>query len=165
MSSKRDELLADLEGQQERADAILAQLTDEDLGTVWTDDGTGQEEGAFTIRRLVHRIITHHQDHLQHILQLRREAGKPLSEVDRLATQLAVARAELAGALRGMTDADLAGARRPDVEDLGHLSPEGNYAGEAGVADDYSIERVLQHVQEKELLRWEHVQQAMRRAE
>jgi hypothetical protein len=149
-----------LEAQREAAMKLLGDLTDDDLDYYYTDQTTGQEEGAFTVRRLLHRVITHHEDHLQHILKTRKMIGKPRSETQALLARLEVMRAELLGALIGLDDEDF----NHDVaneRELGNLRPDGLFPEQMAVEELYTMKRIAQHVVEKEEMRWGHLRQAL----
>lgn len=150
------DLIARLETQRNEALKLLEPLTDEELDLPFTDLPSG-EEGPFTIRRLLHRITTHHQDHIQHLLKVRRTLGVPRSEAARAIAEMQAARAELLATLIGLTDEDL----RKDVsegKELGNLQPRSDSEPE------YTIKRIVEHVVEMERMRLDHVKEALQRA-
>ena len=111
-------------------------------------------------------MITHHEDHLQHIRKSRALIGKPRTETERLLARLQVLRAELLASLIGLDDEDI---NRDITEgrELGALIPNGYYPDELWVSEIeslYTIKRVVQHVVEMETMRWSHVRQAMDKA-
>lgn len=106
MDSQVQSLIAKLEGQRKAAMELLLALDDDDLSLPYADTGQG-EEGPFTIRRLIHRISTHHYDHLQHILKERRNMDVPRSETARALAEMQAARAEMVASLIGLTDEDI----------------------------------------------------------
>ena len=164
MNSEIEKLIADIDAQRDRAMELLNDITDDQLDyfipSVETGGGT-LEEGAFTIRRLIHRVITHHEDHLQHIWKTRRKIGKPRTETQRLLARLQVIRAELRSALIGLGDEDLT----KDVaegRDMGALLFSiGTYPEPTEVEELYTLKRIVQHIVEMEERRWAHVRQAM----
>jgi hypothetical protein len=150
------ELIATLEAQREEAIELLEPLTDDELDLPFTDLPQG-EEGPFTIRRLLHRITTHHQDHIQHLLKVRRNLGVPRSEAARGIAEMQAARAQLVAALIGLNDEDL----RKDVSEgneLGNLEPRSDSEPE------YTIKRIVEHVVEMERMRLDHIKEALERA-
>ena len=145
-------LISRLNAQRQQAMDLLMALTDADLDITYTDDPG--EEGPFTIRRLLHRITTHHQDHIQHLLKARRIIGSPRSETVRALAEMQAARAELLTNLLGLSDEDL---KRDcsEGEALGNLQPRG------GQEPEYTIRRIVEHVVEMEEMRLGHIRQAL----
>jgi hypothetical protein len=153
MDTEVKKLISKLEAQRREAMDLLLGLTDDQLGLPYTDAPQG-EEGSFTIRRLLHRIATHHQDHIQHLLKVRRNLGVPRSETARALVEVQAARAELIANLIGLTDEDI----RKDVSEgneLGNLQPRG------GQEPEYTIRRLVEHVVEMEEMRLGHIRQAL----
>jgi hypothetical protein len=153
-------LIAKLEAQRQASMDLLLNLTDEDLDFWYTDQTAGQEEGPFTIRRLLHRITTHHEDHLQHILRARRNLGVPRNETARAMARVLASRTELICALLGLTDEDL----HKDISEgyeMGNVRPDEANWPDADKTPEYTIARVMQHVVEKEEMRLAHVRQAL----
>jgi DinB family protein len=144
-----------LEAQRREAMTLLGRLTDADLGVSYADDPG--EEGPFTVRRLIHRITTHHQDHLQHILKARRAIGSPRSEVVRALAEMQASRAELVTSLLALSDADLE-CDCSDGQELGNLQPR------SAASPRYTIRRIVEHVVEMEEMRLGHIRQALARA-
>lgn len=147
-------LINRLDAQRQQAMDLLMALTDKDLDLAYTDDPG--EEGPFTIRRLLHRISTHHQDHIQHLLKARRIIGSPRNEVVRALAEMQATRAELLTNLLGLSDEDL---RRDcsEGEALGNLQPRG------GQEPEYTIRRIVEHVVEMEEMRLDHIRQTLER--
>ena len=153
-------LIAKLEAQRQAAMELLLNLTDEELDFWYTDQTVGQEEGAFTIRRLLHRITTHHEDHLQHVLRARRQLGVARSETARAMARVLVSRTELICVLLGLTDEDI----HKDVSEgneMGNLRPDDVNFAAADKESEYTISRIMQHVVEKEEMRLAHIRQAL----
>jgi len=109
-----------------------------------------------TIRRLIHRISTHHDDHLQHILKARRAIGSPRSESVRALAEMQAARAELVTSLLGLNDEDLT-RDCSEGQELGNLQPRGEREPE------YTIRRIAEHVVEMEEMRLGHIRRALDR--
>jgi len=131
--------IAELQAQRERAMALLSSLTDGQLDLIFeTDEAT--EEGPFTIRRLLHRITTHHKDHLRHLLKARQAIGSPRSELARILAEMQAARAELVASLIGLSD-----------EDLDKPWQEG----------EWTVRQIVLHIVEMENMRLSHIQQAL----
>ncbi len=153
MDTEVRKLIAKLEAQRRQAMDLLLSLSDEHLGLAYTDSAQG-EEGDFTIRRLLHRIETHHRDHIQHLLKVRRNIGKPVDETTRSLIEMQAARAELISSLIGLSDDDL----KIDVSEgnaLGNLQPR------AGQEPEYTIKRIVEHVVDMEEMRLGHIRQAL----
>jgi uncharacterized damage-inducible protein DinB len=132
-------LIAEIQAQRERAMALLSTLTDEQLDLAFeTEEAT--EEGPFTIRRLLHRITTHHKDHLRHLLKARQGIGSPRSELARILAEMQAARAELVASLIGLSD-----------EDLDKPWQEG----------EWTVRQIVLHIVEMENMRLSHIQQAL----
>src|SRR3990172_3535463 len=122
MDTEIRKLTSHLDAQREAAMGLLKDVTDDQLDFVW--DRIDGEEGPFTIRRLLQRVITHHEDHLQHIRKSRQLIGKPRTETERLLARLQVLRAELIASLIGLDDEDI----NKDITEgrpLGALTPNG----------------------------------------
>ena len=133
-------LIAELQSQREQAMALLSSITEEQLDLAFqTDEAT--EEGPFTVRRLLHRITTHHKDHLRHLLKARQGLGAPRSEVSRILAEMQAVRSELVASLIGLSDADL----------------EKHWQ-----EGEWTIKQILLHVVEMENMRLSHIQQALR---
>jgi hypothetical protein len=147
-------LISMLETQRRQAMDLLMSLTDDQLGLPYTEGP--EEEGPFTIRRLIHRISTHHHDHIQHILKARRMIGSPRSETVRALAEMQAARAELVASLLGLSDADLT-RDCSEGQELGNLQPRGEQEPE------YTIRRIAEHVVEMEEMRLGHVRQVLER--
>jgi len=160
MDSEIRKLITHLDSQREVAMELLKTLDEDDLDYYYTDRTAGQEEGAFTIRRLLHRVITHHEDHLQHLLKSREKIGKPRTEAQRLLARLNVMRAEIMGTLIGLDDEDI-DRDISEGRELGNLRPDGNYPEQSEVEALYTIKRIVQHIVEKEEMRWTHARQAL----
>ena len=77
MDTEVRELIEKLETQRREGMELLLTLTDDQLNRPFTDERS-TEEGPFTIRRLLHRISTHHTDHIQHILKVRQHRVAPV---------------------------------------------------------------------------------------
>jgi hypothetical protein len=148
-------LISSLEAQRRQAMDLLMGLTDDQLALPYTEEPG--EEGPFTIRRLLHRISTHHQDHIQHLLKARRIIGSPRSEVVRALAEMQAARAELVTNLLGLSDEDLA-RDCSEGQELGNLQPRG------GQPPAYTIRRIAEHVVEMEEMRLGHIRQTLERA-
>ncbi len=155
MDREVSELIGRLEAQRKRAMDLLAGLTDDQLDLPYAEEPG--EEGPFTIRRLIHRISTHHADHLQHILRTRRAIGSPRSEAVRALAEMQAARAELVTSLLGLSDEDLS-RDCSEGRELGNLQPRG------GQEPEYTIRRIAEHVVEMEEMRLGHIRQALQRA-
>ncbi|MBI4201933.1 MAG: DinB family protein [Chloroflexi bacterium] len=153
MDTEVRKLIAKLEAQRREAMDLLLSLSDEQLGLSYTDR-PGGEEGAFTIRRLLHRIETHHRDHIQHLLKVRRNIGKPVDETTRSLIEMQAARTELLSSLIGLTDDDL----KIDVSEGNEL---GNLQPRAGQEPEYTIKRIVEHVVDMEEMRLGHIRQAL----
>ena len=163
MSTEISKLLTDLDAQ--RADAMewLDDLADDQLDYALPIGGaitSLPEEGGLTIRRLLHRVITHHEDHIQHLRKTRERIGKPRTEVDRLLGRIQIARAELLAEIVGLDDENLAKDVR-DGREMSNLKARGTYPGQSEVEEIYTIKRIVQHVVEMEEIRWAHVRQAL----
>ncbi len=155
MDSRLRELIDRLEAQRREAMDLLLRLTDDQLDVPYAEDP--MEEGPFTIRRLLHRITTHHQDHVQHLLKARRLIGAPRSEAVRVLAEMQVARAELVANLLGLSDEDLA-RDCSEGQELGNLRPRGEQEPR------YTIRRIAEHVVEMEEMRLGHIREALARA-
>jgi DinB superfamily len=145
-------LIDTLEAQRREAMKLLASVTDDRLGVPYADDPG--EEGPFTVRRLIHRITTHHQDHLQHLLKVRRAIGAGRSETVRALAEMQAARAELVTSLLGLSDDDLE-RDCSEGQDLGNLQPR------TASPPRYTIRRIVEHVVEMEEMRLGHIRQAL----
>ena len=154
MDTKLRKLIGTLEAQRQEAMDLLLDLTDDQLGLPYADDPG--EEGPFTIRRLIHRISTHHHDHVQHILKARRTIGSPRSETVRALAEMQAARAELVNSLLGLSDEDLH-RDCSEGQELGNLQPRSEQEPE------YTIWRIAEHVVEMEEMRLGHIRQALER--
>jgi DinB family protein len=154
MDTELRKLISRLEAQRREAMDLLMGLTDEQLGLPYTKEP--MEEGPFTIRRLIHRITTHHDDHLQHLLKARRMIGAPRSEVVRALAEMQAARAELVTNLLGLTDEDLA-RDCSEGQELGNLQPRSDQEPR------YTIRRIAEHVVEMEQMRLGHIREALER--
>ncbi|MBI4311309.1 MAG: DinB family protein [Chloroflexi bacterium] len=153
MDTEVRKLIAKVEAQRREAMDLLLSLTDEQLALPYTNAPQG-EEGPFTIRRVLHRIETHHRDHIQHLLKVRRNIGKPVDETTRALIEMQAARAEMIASLIGLSDDDL----RIDVSEgnaLGNLQPR------AGQEPEYTIKRIVEHVVDMEEMRLGHIRQAL----
>jgi hypothetical protein len=149
-------LIAKIDMQRGEAMDLLISLRDDLMALPHTDRET-DEEGPFTIRRLLHRITTHHQDHIQHLVRVRRNLGLPRSETARALAEAQAARAELISMLIGLTDEDI----RKDVSEgheLGNLTPRSDSEPE------YTIKRIVEHVVEMEEMRLGHIRSALEQA-
>lgn len=158
MEAEIQKLIAKLEAQRWEAMDLLLTLSDDQLGLPYNPGNLQgeQEDGPMpmTIRRLVHRITTHHKDHIQHLLKMRRNMGKPVDEVTRSLIEMQEARTELISSLIGLTDEDL----HIDVSagnELGHLEPL------AGQEPEYTIKRIVEHVVDMEERRVVQIRQAL----
>lgn len=123
MDTEVRKLISTLEAQRRQAMDLLMELTDDQLDLPYAEDPG--EDGPFTIRRLIHRISTHHNDHLQHILKARRVIGSPRSETVRALAEMQAARAELVTSLLGLNDEDLT-SDCSEGQELGNLEPRGD---------------------------------------
>ncbi len=155
MDTALRELIDKLEAQRREAMDLLLGLTDDQLDLPYTGDP--MEEGPLTIRRLIHRITTHHQDHVQHLLKARRLVGAPRSETARALAEMQVARAELVANLLGLSEEDLA-RDCSEGQELGNLQPRGEREPR------YTIRRIAEHVVEMEEMRLGHIREALARA-
>jgi hypothetical protein len=153
MDTEVRKLIARLEAQRRDALDLLVDLTDDQLDLPYEDQSTG-EEGPFTIRRIVHRVSTHHSDHLQHLLKARQIVGAPRSETVRALAEMQAVRAELIANLIGLTDDDLE-RDCSEGQEMGNLQPRGNQEPE------YTIRRIMEHVVEMEEMRLGHIRQAL----
>lgn len=153
MDTEVRKLIATLETQRHEALELLVDLTDDQLDLPYTDQPAG-EEGQFTIRRIVHRVSTHHHDHLQHLLKARQIVGAPRSETVRALAEMQTARAELIANLIGLTDEDLE-RDCSEGQDLGNLQPRSDSEPE------YTIRRIMEHVVEMEEMRLGHIRRAL----
>lgn len=149
------DLITALETQRREAMDLLMGLTDDQLDLVYAQEPG--EEGPFTIRRLIHRITTHHADHLQHVLKARRTIGAPRSETVRALAEMQAVRAELVWSLLGLGGADLT-RDCSEGRELGNMTPRGEQEPE------YTIRRIAEHVVEMEQMRLSHIRQALERA-
>lgn len=154
MDTQVRKLIGTLEAQRRQAMDLLMGLTDDQLGLPYTEEPG--EEGPLTIRRLIHRISTHHNDHLQHILKARRAIGSPRSETVRALAEMQAARAELVTSLLGLSDEDLA-RDCSEGRELGNLQPRGEQE------PAYTIRRIAEHVVEMEEMRLGHIRRALER--
>lgn len=155
MDTEVRKLISTLETQRQKAMDLLMRLTDDELGLLYTAEEPG-EEGPLTIRRLIHRISTHHSDHLQHILKARRAIGSPRTETIRALAEMQAARAELVTSLLGLSDEDLS-RDCSEGRELGNLQPRG------AKEPEYTIRRIAEHVVEMEEMRLGHIRQALER--
>ena len=154
MDTEVRKLISTLEAQRRRAMDLLMGLTDDQLGLPYTEEPG--EEGPLTIRRLIHRISTHHHDHLQHILKARRAIGSPRSESVRALAEMQAARAELVTSLLGLSDEDLT-RDCSEGQELGNLQPR------SAREPEYTIRRIAEHVVEMEEMRLDHIRRALDR--
>ena len=149
-------LITRLEAQRREAMEFLLTLTDDQL-SMPCDGQPTREEGPFTIRRLIHRISTHHYDHLQHILKVRRVMGSPRGETIRALAEMQAARAELITTLLDLSDEDLT-RDCSEGQELGNLQPRGGRQ-----EPEYTIRRIVEHVVEMEQMRLGHIREALER--
>ena len=153
MDTEVRDLIKKLERQRQEGMELLLTLTDDQLSRPYTGEPS-TEEGPFTIRRLIHRISTHHSDHLQHLLKVRRVIGLPRSETTRALAEMQAIRAELITSLADLKDEDLH-RDASEGDELGNLKQRG------GEEPDYTIRRIVEHVVEMEEMRLVHIRQAL----
>jgi hypothetical protein len=153
MDTEVRNLIARLEAQRREALDLFADLTDDQLDLPYQDQPAG-EEGPFTIRRIVHRVSTHHSDHLQHLLKARKIVGAPRDETVRALAEMQAVRAELIANLIGLTNEDLE-RDCSEGQEMGNLQPRGNQEPE------YTIRRIMEHVVEMEEMRLGHIREAL----
>ena len=146
-------LIARLEAQRRDALDLLVDLTDDQLDLPYADQPAG-EEGPFTIRRLIHRVTTHHADHLQHLLKARQIVGAPRDETVRALAEMQAIRAELIANLIGLSNEDIE-RDCSEGQELGNLQPRGDQEPE------YTIRRIMEHVVEMEEMRLGHIRHAL----
>ncbi len=155
MDTQVRQLVKELEAQRRAAMELLLGLSDDQLDLPYDENPEG-EEGSFTIRRLLHRITTHHHDHIQHILKVRRTMGSPRSETVRALTEVQAARVELVTSLMDLSDEDLL-RDCSEGQELGNLQPR------RAQEPVYNIRRIVEHVVDMEEMRLGHIRQALER--
>jgi hypothetical protein len=153
MDTEVRELIEKLETQRREGMELLLTLTDDQLNRPFTDERS-TEEGPFTIRRLLHRISTHHTDRIQHILKVRRAMGLPRSETTRALAEMQAIRAELVTSLTDLNDEDL-------HRDASEGNEMGNLKQRTGEEPEYTIRRIVEHVVEMEEIRLTHIRMAL----
>ena len=155
MDTQMGQLVKELEAQRRAAMELLLSLSDDQLDLSYDERPEG-EEGPFTIRRLLHRITTHHHDHIQHILKVRRNMGSPRSETVRALAEMEAVRVELVTSLMGLSDEDLL-RDCSEGQELGNLQPR------RGQEPEYTIRRIVEHVVDMEEMRLGHIREALER--
>ena len=146
-------LTNELSDQVNEAIELINSLSETDLEIFHSED-TG-EEGPMTVRRLLHRINTHHKDHIQHIIKVRKKLGFPISEVETNIAEIRASRAYLTSIIHSLTDENLS----KDIEEKTDL---GNLASVSAGENRYTIKRIVGHVMEMTNNRLNHIRDSIK---
>ena len=146
-------LTNELNDQLNSAIELINGLSETDLEIFYSED-TG-EEGPMTVRRLLHRINTHHKDHIQHIIKVRKKLGFPVSEVETNIAEIRASRAYLTSIIDSLIDENMTKEKKKKT-DLGNLASVS--AGE----NRYTIKRIVGHVMEMTNNRLNHIRDSIK---
>ena len=108
-----------------------------------------------TVRRLLHRINTHHKDHIQHIIKVRKKLGFPVSEVETNIAEIRASRAYLTSIIDSLSDGNMS----KDIEEKTDL---GNLASVSAGENRYTIKRIVGHVMEMTNNRLNHIRDSIK---
>ena len=147
------ELTNELNDQLNIAIELVNSLSEKDLEIFYSEDAG--EEGPMTVRRLLHRINTHHKDHIQHIIKVRKKLGFPISEVETNIAEIRASRAYLTSIIHSLTDENLS----KDIEEKTDL---GNLASVSAGENRYTIKRIVGHVMEMTNNRLNHIRDSIK---
>ena len=147
------ELTNELNDQLNAAIELVNSLSEKDLETFHSED-TG-EEGPMTVRRLLHRINTHHKHHIQHIIKVRKKLGFPVSEVETNIAEIRASRAYLTSIIHSLSDENM----NKDIEEKTDL---GNLASVSAGENRYTIKRIVGHVMEMTNNRLNHIRDSIK---
>ena len=145
-------LTNELNDQLNSAIELINGLSETDLEIFYSED-TG-EEGPMTVRRLLHRINTHHKDHIQHIIKVRKKLGFPVSEVETNIAEIRASRAYLTSIIDSLIDENMT----KDIEEKTDL---GNLASVSAGENRYTIKRIVGHVMEMTNNRLNHIRDSI----
>ncbi len=145
-------LTNELNDQLNSAIELINALSETDLEIFHSED-TG-EEGPMTVRRLLHRINTHHKDHIQHIIKVRKNLGFPVSEVETNIAEIRASRAYLTSIIDSLSDGNMS----KDIEEKTDL---GNLASVSAGENRYTIKRIVGHVMEMTNNRLNHIRDSI----
>lgn len=146
-------LTNELNDQLNSAIELINGLSETDLEIFYSED-TG-EEGPMTVRRLLHRINTHHKDHIQHIIKVRKKLGFPVSEVETNIAEIRASRAYLTSIIDSLIDENMS----KDIEEKTDL---GNLASVSAGENRYTIKRIVGHVMEMTNNRLNHIRDSIK---
>ncbi|MAR14278.1 MAG: hypothetical protein ACJ0OY_07055 [Dehalococcoidia bacterium] len=146
-------LTNELNDQLNSAIELINGLSETDLEIFYSED-TG-EEGPMTVRRLLHRINTHHKDHIQHIIKVRKKLGFPVSEVETNIAEIRASRAYLTSIIDSLIDENMT----KDIEEKTDL---GNLASVSAGENRYTIKRIVGHVMEMTNNRLNHIRDSIK---
>ena len=146
-------LTNELNDQLNSAIELINGLSETDLEIFYSED-TG-EEGPMTVRRLLHRINTHHKDHIQHIIKVRKNLGFPVSEVETNIAEIRASRAYLTSIIDSLSDGNMS----KDIEEKTDL---GNLASVSAGENRYTIKRIVGHVMEMTNNRLNHIRDSIK---
>ena len=146
-------LTNELNDQLNSAIELINALSETDLEIFHSED-TG-EEGPMTVRRLLHRINTHHKDHIQHIIKVRKNLGFPVSEVETNIAEIRASRAYLTSIIDSLSDGNMS----KDIEEKTDL---GNLASVSAGENRYTIKRIVGHVMEMTNNRLNHIRDSIK---
>ena len=147
------ELTKELNEQTNSAIELINNISEEDLEIFHSIDSG--EQGPMTIRRLIHRINTHHNDHIQHIIKVRKKLGFPLTEIETNVAEMRASRAYLTSIINSLSDEDL----NRDIEETSDL---GNLASVSAGENRYTIKRIVGHVMEMTNNRLNHIRDSIK---
>jgi hypothetical protein len=108
-----------------------------------------------TVRRLLHRSNTHHKDHIQHIIKVRKKLGFPVSEVETNIAEIRASRAYLTSIIDSLIDENMS----KDIEEKTDL---GNLASVSAGENRYTIKRIVGHVMEMTNNRLNHIRDSIK---
>ena len=146
-------LTNELNDQLNSAIELINGLSETDLEIFYSED-TG-EEGPMTVRRLLHRINTHHKDHIQHIIKVRKKLGFPVSEVETNIAEIRASRAYLTSIIDSLIDENMT----KDIEEKTDL---GNLASVSAGENRYTNKRIVGHVMEMTNNRLNHIRDSIK---
>ncbi|MBF93522.1 MAG: hypothetical protein CMB78_07115 [Euryarchaeota archaeon] len=147
------ELTNELNDQLNIAIELVNSLSEKDLEIFYSEDAG--EEGPMTVRRLLHRINTHHKDHIQHIIKVRKKLGFPVSEVETNIAEIRASRAYLTSIINSLSDENI----NKDIEEKTDL---GNLASVSAGENRYTIKRIVGHVMEMTNNRLNHIRDSIK---
>ena len=146
-------LTNELNDQLNSAIELINGLSETDLEIFYSEDPG--EEGPMTVRRLLHRINTHHKDHIQHIIKVRKKLGFPVSEVETNIAEIRASRAYLTSIIDSLIDENMT----KDIEEKTDL---GNLASVSAGENRYTIKRIVGHVMEMTNNRLNHIRDSIK---